>query len=226
MNIAIELDCQTNRICWSNNSEIFILSQSFSQPLKWEDNEQLFWRLKTLLNTLPSHVDSNQIIITAPNFLNPIIHKKLYSYGEILGFKVIRVLLITTTAAFYLMSKYTTDNDLKLFYTPLTDGISWGLYEQTRLSGEYFFEVLKTGYVKSSLEMHQDFLKNEHAEYCNESIEIKDTNASILGALMLARVLDGKVTDNLLVNASYWTFGILANQVKEYYVCKKSNMKH
>ncbi|MBT4837061.1 MAG: hypothetical protein HON94_06915 [Methylococcales bacterium] len=213
MILVIALNHKSSHICWSYQQEVTLLHQIYHQPLQWHDSNQLNTRIKALLNCLPDHIIPNQIIITVPNAVNPIDQKRLFGCCAVLGISVIRVIPTTTVAAFYLMANCTDEHTERLIYSVTTEGVDWGRYEQDLLDDEYQLEVLMTGHdaslsdLKSSFKPHQLF-------------EITDPNASILGATMLAAVLDGRINNRILIDNVHWNFGILANEIRESYICE------
>lgn len=220
MSVAIELDHFSNRICWSDQGVFSILQQHFDQAINWADNSQLCIRLKSLLDGLPDHITSRRVVVTIPNSVKPIDQKRLFDCGDFIGISIIRVIPSTTAAAFYLTANCNEEEKFWLIYCPSCDGVSWGLYEYCLVDGEHQLEVWMTRHDKSLSQMKQYFSKHYDMKYIYETIEISDPNASILGVLMYAAVLDGRIKDRIIFNNVDWDFGILANEISETFICE------
>ena len=218
--IVIALDHLTGSLCWSNEADNFMLRQCYNQPLKWCDNKQICIRLKALLDGLPDQIHPKQIILTVPNSVNPIDHKRLFGCGVYLGVSVKRVLPFTTSAAFYLMANCNDEQTFWLIYSPNCNGVDWGFYEQFLVDGEHQLEVLMTGHNKSLSVMKQYFNKHNDMKCDYETVEISEPNASILGTLISAAVLDGQINNRIIIDNVHWNFGILANEIRDSYVCE------
>ena len=220
MNIAIELDHKTSSISWAVRHDVTIFRLNYSQTLRWNDNKQICNRLKALLDSLPDHITTRRAVITIANSVKPIDQKRLFGFDDILGISVIRVVLSTTAAAFYLMANCTDEETSWLIYSLSCDGMNWGFYEQCLVDGEYQLEVWMTGYDKSLFQMKQYFNKHYGMKYIYKTVEINDPNASILGAFMYAAMLDGLINNRIILDTIHWNHGVLVDEIRKTYICE------